>query len=42
MLSYAGRLTIAVTADVDGVPEFERLLSAVDASMKESMAARVT
>jgi len=42
MLSYAGRLTIAVTADADGVPEFERLLSAVDASMKESMAARVT
>ena len=41
MLSYAGRLTIAVTADADGVPEFDRLLSAVDASMKESMVAGV-
>jgi len=35
MLSYAGRLTIAVTADADGVPDLDDLLSAVDEAMTE-------
>ena len=35
LLSYAGRVALAVTADADGCPDHDGLVSAVDASMTE-------